>query len=129
MPFETGWAVDASVLLWSSMLEACLWHGSVGGAPAGVTEILRHIRRELQCLLHMPWLRRKLLTFAVRSAVPRANSTWGICSKRCDTKRHICKIYGRVLGEECANASPRHDCRPKPEMFSASMMHDGMASV
>ena len=41
------------------------------------------------CLLHKPWLSPKLRTFAVLSAVPGGNSTWGMHSKHCNmTESH-----------------------------------------
>ena len=38
-----------------------------------------------QCLLHTPQLLPEIQAFAVLSAVPKANSTWGMSSKHCDT--------------------------------------------
>ena len=38
-----------------------------------------------QCLLHMPQFMPEFRTFAVLSAVPMANSIWGMCSKHCNS--------------------------------------------
>ena len=40
----------------------------------------------LQCLLHVPQLLPKRWTFAVLFAVAKANSTWGMYCKRCNTQ-------------------------------------------
>ena len=42
----------------------------------------------LQSLLHMPQFMPKFWTVAVLSAVPRANSAWGMCSKHDKVHRH-----------------------------------------
>ena len=44
------------------------------------------LRAILQCLLHMPQFWPKFWTFAVLSAVRKADSNWGMFSKLCDTK-------------------------------------------
>ena len=53
----------------------------------------------------MPQLLHNFRTFAILSAVPTANSTWGTCSKQCDTKipalqstRKNCSAHAHAAG-------------------------------
>ena len=62
------------VLTWYTM-RFFKYYQSSGKAPASV----------LHCLLHMPQLLPKSQTFAILYAVLEANSTWGMCSKHCNT--------------------------------------------
>lgn len=54
------------------------------------------ITKVLQCLRHMRRLLPKFRTFAVLSAVFEANSTWGMCSRHCNTSKADAEVLQQL---------------------------------
>ena len=48
-------------------------------------------------MLYLPQLLAKVWTFAVFSAVPRADSTWGMCSKHCNTSNLHVQVLQNLM--------------------------------